>query len=202
MILVIDNYDSFAHNLARYVGLAGQDYAVVRNNEVSIEEIQREAFSAVILSPGPCTPKEAGISVEVVKQLGPDTPILGVCLGHQCIGEAYGTMTLRAQKPYHAKECKLHHDGTGLFENIPSPTIVARYHSLIVQPTSNSPLEILAHSEDGEIMAMRHKKHPVYGVQFHPESILTEQGLTYIQNFIKIVHAHNQAAKLHNYIAA
>ena len=186
MFLVIDNYDSFVHNLARYFEIAGVDTRVVRNDEITLDEIEEIAPEALILSPGPCTPKEAGICIDAVKQLGETLPILGVCLGHQAIGEAYGALTLRADTPVHGKASIITHDGNDVFKTLPSPMEVGRYHSLIVQPSKNSQLVITAQTDDGEIMAMKHKTHPVYGVQFHPESVLTGHGQTLVQNFVDL----------------
>lgn len=186
MFLVIDNYDSFVHNLARYFELAGAEVAVARNDALGVEDIKALNPEGLILSPGPCSPKEAGICVEAVKILGPEMPILGVCLGHQCIGEAYGAMVLRAAAAMHGKASLITHDSSGVFSGLPSPLKVGRYHSLIVGSTPKCPLETSARTEDGEIMGLRHPVHPVHGVQFHPESILTEHGLRIVENFIAI----------------
>ncbi len=196
MILVIDNYDSFVHNLARHVALAGVNYQVVRNDALSIEDIAKCEPEAIILSPGPRTPKEAGICTEIIEKLGATIPVLGVCLGHQCIGEAYGGKTLKIGLPVHGKASTITHGGKGLFEGIPSPLNVGRYHSLVVdQPKEDSPLTVTAQTQDGIIMAVQHPTHPVYGVQFHPESILTEHGLALIKNFVAIAEKHNSKAK-------
>ena len=184
MILVIDNYDSFVYNLARYVEKLGYAAEVHRNDKISIDEIEAKNPIAIIISPGPCAPKDAGISIDVVKKLGHKTPILGVCLGHQAIGEAYSGTTTRAEKPVHGKSTQIEHNGTGLFYNLPNPMEVGRYHSLISDIEDSSGLIISAASENGEIMAMHHKTHPVFGVQFHPESVLTAQGIDLIKNFI------------------
>lgn len=187
MFLVIDNYDSFVHNLARYFELAGAEVAIARNDALTIEDIRTLKPEGLILSPGPCSPKEAGICVEAVKILGPEMPILGVCLGHQCIGEAYGAMILRALSPLHGKARAIRHDASGVFSGLPTPFKVGRYHSLIVGLTPQCPLKINAKAEDnGEIMGLQHPLHPVHGVQFHPESILTEHGLAMVNNFISI----------------
>ncbi len=186
MILVIDNYDSFVHNLARYMALAGWNYKVVRNDKITIEEIAALKPEAIILSPGPCAPKDAGICIEIVKHFSPTIPILGVCLGHQCIGEAFGAQTIRSPAPMHGKASIIHHDSSGLFEALTSPMNVGRYHSLITQPDKTQPLRTIATSCDGIIMAMQHETYPTYGVQFHPESILTPGGLDIIKNFTKI----------------
>ena len=184
--LVIDNYDSFVHNLARYIELAGHNCDVVRNDAITPEEVKTENPGAIILSPGPCTPKEAGICIDLIKSVGAYIPVLGVCLGHQCIAEAYGGKTIRAGEPVHGKGSILTHDGKGLFTDIPSPMIGGRYHSLVSQLPADSPLTVTAQNNKGEIMAMQHKTHPVYGLQFHPESILTDHGLALITNFSAI----------------
>lgn len=187
MFLVIDNYDSFVHNLARYFELAGAQTLIVRNDALSVEDIRSMAPEGLVLSPGPCSPKEAGICVEAVRVLGPEIPVLGVCLGHQCIGEAYGAMTRRAAAPMHGKASTISHDSAGVFAGLPSPFRAGRYHSLVVGLTPGCPLEAAAKAEnDGEIMGLRHPLHPVHGVQFHPESILTEHGREIIGNFVAI----------------
>jgi anthranilate synthase component 2 len=190
MILLIDNYDSFVYNLARYVRELGQTPLVRRHDAISPEEILGLGPSHIIISPGPCSPSEAGISTDVVRRLGPTIPILGVCLGHQCIGAAYGAEIVRAGRPMHGKTSRIHHSGTGLFTGLPSPFQATRYHSLVIAPASVPPeLEITATSEDGEIMAVRHTQFPVYGVQFHPESVLTEHGYRLIDHFLHGVPA-------------
>lgn len=195
MILVIDNYDSFVYNLARYVELAGSPCEVVRNDALDIAGIRAKAPEAIILSPGPRTPKEAGICMEVVKELGADIPILGVCLGHQAIAESYGASVIRSGDPVHGKASPITHNGKGLFRGLPSPLSAGRYHSLIVHLPEGSPLRVTAKTTDGTIMALQHKSHPVYGVQFHPESILTEHGLPLIRNFLKLAQARRKRAK-------
>ena len=190
MILLIDNYDSFVYNLARYVRELGQTPLVRRHDAITAEEILSLAPSHIIISPGPCSPNEAGISTEVVRRVGPTIPILGVCLGHQCIGAAYGGEIVRAGRPMHGKTSRIHHGGTGLFTGLPSPFRATRYHSLVIAPASVPPeLEITATSEDGEIMAVQHARFPVYGVQFHPESVLTEHGYRLIDHFLHGVPA-------------
>jgi anthranilate synthase/aminodeoxychorismate synthase-like glutamine amidotransferase len=190
MILLIDNYDSFVYNLARYVRELGETPLVRRHDAISPEEILGLGPSHIIISPGPCSPSEAGISTDVVGRLGPTIPILGVCLGHQCIGAAYGAEIVRAGRPMHGKTSRIHHSGTGLFTGLPSPFQATRYHSLVIAPASVPPeLEITATSEDGEIMAVRHTRFPVYGVQFHPESVLTEHGYRLIDHFLHGVPA-------------
>lgn len=191
MFLVIDNYDSFVHNLARYIALAGAEYTVVRNDAITIDEIKDMNPEGIILSPGPCTPAEAGICVDAVKEFGKTTPILGVCLGHQAIGEAYAGETLQSDTPIHGKSSTITHDGTGLFKGIPSPLEVGRYHSLITKLDAASRLEVTATLDDDTVMAMQHKTHPVYGVQFHPESILTQEGLSIMKNFVQIARDWN-----------
>jgi anthranilate synthase component II len=189
MILVIDNYDSFTFNLVQMLGGAGADPVVVRNDEWSVEEIRARAPARIVLSPGPCTPAEAGVSVEVVRALGSTTPILGVCLGHQAIGEAYGGRTIRAHRTMHGKTAPVRHTGEGLFQGLPSPLTVTRYHSLTTDPAVlPSELEPVAWSdepgEEGEIQGMRHREHPVWGVQFHPESLFSEGGVRLLENFL------------------
>ena len=186
MILVIDNYDSFVHNLARYIEQSGQHCAIHRNDKITVQEIKNLCPAAIIISPGPGTPQNAGICIDLIKKLGPKTPILGVCLGHQAIGEAYGGKTQHAQTPIHGKMRQITHDSSPLFKNIPTPLEVGRYHSLITTLPDSAELIISAQSPEGEIMAMHHKTHPVYGVQFHPESILTSHGLDIIRNFLHI----------------
>ena len=192
MFLVIDNYDSFVHNLARYIALAGAEYEVMRNDAITIDDIKERAPEGIILSPGPCTPSEAGICIETVKQLGSTIPILGVCLGHQAIGEAYSGETLQSDNPVHGKASPITHNGSGLFKDIESPMKVGRYHSLITKLDTASRLEVTATLDDDTIMAMQHKTHPVYGVQFHPESILTQDGLQIVQNFVQIARDWNK----------
>ncbi|HEU4680103.1 MAG TPA: aminodeoxychorismate/anthranilate synthase component II [Gemmatimonadales bacterium] len=190
MILLIDNYDSFVYNLARYVRELGETPVVRRHDAVGIEEIIELAPSHVIISPGPCSPREAGISTELVRRVGASIPILGVCLGHQCIGAAYGGEIVRAGAPMHGKVSRIHHAGTGLFSGLPTPFSATRYHSLVIAPASvPASLQVTATSEDGEIMAVQHVKHPVYGVQFHPESVLTEHGYRLLDHFLHGVPA-------------
>jgi anthranilate synthase/aminodeoxychorismate synthase-like glutamine amidotransferase len=185
MILLIDNYDSFVYNLARYVRELGGEPLVRRHDAMSVDEIADLAPSHIIISPGPCSPREAGISTEVVRRLGPGVPVLGVCLGHQCIGAAYGAEIVRAGRPMHGKISRVAHTGTGLFAGLPNPLIATRYHSLVIAPGSLPPeLRVTATSEDGEIMAVEHVEHPVVGVQFHPESVLTEHGYRMLERFL------------------
>jgi anthranilate synthase/aminodeoxychorismate synthase-like glutamine amidotransferase len=187
MILLIDNYDSFVHNLARYVRELGAHAEVVRNDEVTVADVERLAPSHIILSPGPCTPREAGISVDLVRQLGPIVPMLGVCLGHQCIGAAYGGDIVRAGRPVHGRTSPVTHDGTSVFAGLPSPLRVARYHSLVIARSSMPvALRVLATSdEDGEVMAVAHREHPVVGVQFHPESAASQYGYAILDRFLR-----------------
>src|SRR5687768_12442203 len=190
MILLIDNYDSFVYNLARYVRELGETPLVRRHDAVDVDEILRLRPSHIIISPGPCSPKEAGISTEVVQRVGQSIPILGVCLGHQCIGAAYGGEIVRAGHPMHGKISRIHHTGEGLFSGLPSPFTGTRYHSLVIAPASVPPsLIVTATSEDGEIMAVQHAEHPVYGLQFHPESVLTEHGYRLLDHFLHGVPA-------------
>jgi anthranilate synthase/aminodeoxychorismate synthase-like glutamine amidotransferase len=186
-LLVIDNYDSFTYNLVQYLGELGQVPEVVRNDAVSVADVIRMGPSGVVISPGPCSPAEAGISTDLVRELGPRTPILGVCLGHQCIGEAYGGKTVRAPSVMHGKVSTIHHDGRGVFTGLPSPLSATRYHSLVIDPgTLPASLEVSARTADGVIMGVRHREHPVEGVQFHPESILTEAGHELLRNFVEV----------------
>jgi len=187
MILLIDNYDSFVHNLARYVRELGWEAVVRRNDALTVDEVEAMAPSHIIISPGPCTPTEAGISTEIVRELGPTTPILGVCLGHQCIGAAYGGDVIRAGRAIHGKTSVITHDGTSIFAGSPSPMRVARYHSLVIaRPSLPDSLRVLATArDDGEIMAVAHREHPVVGVQFHPESAASEYGYALIDRFVR-----------------
>jgi anthranilate synthase/aminodeoxychorismate synthase-like glutamine amidotransferase len=190
MILLIDNYDSFVYNLARYVRELGETPLVRRHDAIDVDQILRLAPSHIIISPGPCSPKEAGISTELVRQAGARIPILGVCLGHQCIGAAYGGEIVRAGLPMHGKTSRIHHSGAGLFSGLPNPFVATRYHSLVIAPASVPPcLTVTASSEDGEIMAVQHLEYPVYGVQFHPESVLTEHGYRLLDHFLHGVPA-------------
>lgn len=186
MIVVIDNHDSFVHNLARYVRELGWETEVLRCDAVSVDEVADRAPSHVVISPGPCTPNEAGISVPLVRRMGATTPILGVCLGHQCIGQAFGGQIVRARRPMHGKASQIAHDGEGLFTGLPDPLRATRYHSLVVEARDlPEDLVVTAWSEEGEIMALRHREHPVVGLQFHPESVLTEHGHALLRGFLE-----------------
>jgi anthranilate synthase/aminodeoxychorismate synthase-like glutamine amidotransferase len=186
MILVLDNRDSFVHNLARYVRELGEDAVVRRSDEMQLAEVERLAPTHILISPGPCTPAEAGISTEVVRRFGPTTPILGVCLGHQCIGAAFGGDIIRAGYPMHGKTSLVTHDGSSVFAGLPSPMRVARYHSLVIDPaTIPETLRVLASSrDDGAIMAVEHRTFPIVGVQFHPESAASEYGYAIVDRFL------------------
>ena len=198
MILVIDNYDSFTYNLVQYLGELGETLAVHRNDALSLADIRALAPEAIVVSPGPCTPNAAGISVQAIREFGPTIPVLGVCLGHQAIGEAFGGTVVRATRVMHGKLSHIVHDGTGLFAGLPSPLGVMRYHSLVVERASlPAALEITAIAADDptEIHAMQHRTHPIWGVQFHPESILTEHGKELLVNFLALARAHRSATR-------
>lgn len=187
MILLLDNYDSFVHNLARYFRELGEEVEVRRNDAVTVAEAREMGPGHLVVSPGPCTPTEAGVANALIGALAEDVPVLGVCLGHQCVGEVYGGEIVRAERPMHGKSSQIHHDGTDLFTGIPSPFRAVRYHSLVVEPASvPDSLEVTARTERGEIMALRHRELPVWGVQFHPEAILTEHGHGLLANFLAL----------------
>jgi len=189
MILVLDNYDSFTYNLVQYLGELGQDPVVKRNDEITVDEIGAMGVTRLVISPGPCTPSEAGITVEAIRRWGKTIPILGVCLGHQAIGEAYGGKVVRARTLMHGKTSRITHDGKGIFANLPNPLDVMRYHSLVVETASlPDELEVTARATDDatEIHAVRHRTHPVWGLQFHPESILTQNGKEILRNFLSL----------------
>ncbi|WP_306519509.1 aminodeoxychorismate/anthranilate synthase component II [Gemmatimonas sp.] len=197
MLLVIDNYDSFTYNLVQYFGELGERLEVHRNDTVSVDDVGAMAPEAIVVSPGPCSPREAGISVDVIRRYGGRIPLLGVCLGHQAIGEAYGGRVVRAGRVMHGKMSRLAHDGTGLFADIPSPFGVMRYHSLVVERASLPDclaVTAVATDDASEVHALQHRTHPVWGVQFHPESILTEHGRTILVNFLRMARAFPQAA--------
>lgn len=186
MILVIDNYDSFTYNLVQYLGQLGEDIVVKRNDEIDIAGIEALAPDHIMISPGPCSPNEAGISLQVIDHFKGVIPMIGICLGHQSIGQAFGGEVVRAEQLMHGKTSQIHHDGKSLFEGLPSPFTATRYHSLIVRRESLPDcLEITAETEEGEIMGLRHKQYSIEGLQFHPESIITEHGLRMLENFLK-----------------
>ncbi len=187
MLLVIDNYDSFTYNLVQYLGELGAEIIVRRNDAITVEEVGTLAPSGIVLSPGPCAPAQAGVTVDVIRAWGAQIPTLGVCLGHQAIGEAYGGRVVRAARAVHGKTSRITHDGSGLFDGLPSPLVVGRYHSLVVERESlPASLEVVATATDDprEIHALRHVSHPVWGVQFHPESVLTPNGKQLLRNFL------------------
>ena len=187
MILVLDNYDSFTYNLVQYFGELGAELLVRRNDEITLDEIAALKPERIVISPGPCTPNEAGISNDVIRNFGSTTPILGVCLGHQCIGQVFGGDVVRADRLMHGKTSPILHNGKGVFENLPNPFEATRYHSLIVKrDTLPACLEITAETAEKEIMGLRHRELPIHGVQFHPESILTLEGKKLLQNFLSL----------------
>jgi para-aminobenzoate synthetase component 2 len=187
MILVIDNYDSFTYNLVQYLGELGESIVVKRNDEIDLDGIGELGPDHILISPGPCTPNEAGVSLALIEHFKGKIPIFGVCLGHQAIGQAFGGEVVRAERLMHGKTSDIYHDGKTIFQGIPSPYTATRYHSLIVRrETLPDCFEISAETKEGEIMGLRHKKYPIEGVQFHPESIITEHGLTLLRNFVSI----------------
>jgi anthranilate synthase/aminodeoxychorismate synthase-like glutamine amidotransferase len=189
MLLVLDNYDSFTYNLVQYLGELGESPIVKRNDEISVDDIGTMGVTKMVISPGPCTPSEAGITVSAIRRWGKSIPTLGVCLGHQAIGEAYGGKVVRARTLMHGKTSRITHDGMGLFKDVPNPLEVMRYHSLVVETDSlPAELEVQARASDdpSEIHAIRHREHPVWGVQFHPESILTQNGKDILRNFLTL----------------
>lgn len=187
MLLIIDNYDSFTYNLVQYFGELGAEMKVFRNDAVSLDQIRSLKPTRICISPGPCTPNEAGISMDLIREFGATIPILGVCLGHQSIGQAYGGDVVRAERLMHGKTSPIHHRGSGVFAGMPDPFEATRYHSLIVKRETLPPcLEVTAWTEEGEIMGLCHKSHPVHGVQFHPESILTQEGMKLLENFLHL----------------
>lgn len=185
MILVIDNYDSFTYNLVQLLGSLGADLHVIRNDALTLQEVSALNPSRIVISPGPGDPNDGGISLDVISQLGQHIPIFGVCLGHQCIGQAYGGRVIRAPRLMHGKTSQIYHRNQKLFTGVPSPFVATRYHSLIVEEPLPDCLSVTAFTEEGEVMALRHKEYPVVGVQFHPESILTTYGVRILQNFIE-----------------
>lgn len=187
MLLVIDNYDSFTYNLVQYFGELGADPQVKRNDAITPDEVEKMKPQKIVISPGPGRPEEAGISMELIRKFGGKIPILGVCLGHQCMGEVYGGKVVRAGRLMHGKTSPIQHDGKGIFQGLPNPFEATRYHSLIVEKNSvPSCLEVCAETAEGEIMGLRHREYPVHGVQFHPESILSKEGKDLLANFLKI----------------
>ncbi len=184
---MIDNYDSFTYNLVQYLQMLSADVAVRRNDEISLEDIRRAKPDAIVISPGPCTPKEAGISVDVIREFYREIPILGVCLGHQSIGYAFGAKIVRAKRLMHGKTSQITHTGEGIFEGLKNPFTAVRYHSLVIdKSTLPEVLKITAWSEDDEIMGIQHVEYPLFGVQFHPESVLSEEGMKLLENFLRI----------------
>jgi anthranilate synthase component 2 len=187
MLILIDNYDSFTYNLVHFLGELGADCEVFRNDKITVAEVLRAKPRGIVLSPGPCTPNEAGICLELVAKAGPKVPLLGVCLGHQAIGQAFGGKVIRSSLPMHGKLSTIRHTGEGVFEGLPERVQVTRYHSLIVERSSlPSDLSVTAETADGLIMGLAHKRHPVHGVQFHPESIASEHGHQLLANFLKL----------------
>ena len=187
MLLVIDNYDSFTYNLVQYFGELGARPIVFRNDEINISKIKKLKPKQIVISPGPCTPKEAGISNQVIKEFAGKKPILGVCLGHQCLGDVFGGKIVRAKQIMHGKVSDIHHEGDALFKGMDNPFQATRYHSLVIEPKSfPTTLKKIAWTREGEIMAVKHQRFPIWGVQFHPESILTTQGMILLKNFLKL----------------
>jgi para-aminobenzoate synthetase component II len=196
MILLIDNYDSFVHNLARYLRELGWPTQVVRNDSATTDDIAAMKPSHIVISPGPCTPNEAGISVATVRRFGPSIPILGVCLGHQSIGQAFGGRVVRAWRPMHGKTSPIRHNGGGIFAGLPNPLRATRYHSLVVAKEDlPEELVITAESDQGEIMALAHRRYPIVGLQFHPEAVLTEHGHDLLRNFLSNSASDRRAAE-------
>ncbi len=187
MLLVIDNYDSFTYNLVQYFGALGVEQQVYRNDKITVDEAEALNPSRILISPGPCTPDEAGVSIALIERFAPKIPILGVCLGHQSIGQRFGGNVIRAERLMHGKTSLVTHSGKGIFQGLPETLTIARYHSLIVERSSFPDcLEIEAETDEGEIMACRHKEYPTWGLQFHPESIATQKGMELLQNFLNL----------------
>ena len=202
MIFMLDNYDSFTYNLVQYMGELGAEMEVARNDKTTVEEVMARQPAGIVVSPGPCTPNEAGISNDLIAQAAGKIPLLGVCLGHQCIGQVFGGTIIRAQTLMHGKTSLIHHQDSGIFAGLENPFVATRYHSLIIDPESMpSVLDVTARTDDGTIMSVRHRQHSIYGVQFHPESILTTEGKRLLQNFLTIVEQNRtqetQAAAAH-----
>ena len=196
MLLVIDNYDSFTYNLVQYFGELGADPQVFRNDKISLKKILALRPRSIVISPGPCTPKDAGISNEVIRELSGKVPILGVCLGHQCIGHVFGGRVVRAKNIMHGKTSQIYHDGADLFRGLPNPFTATRYHSLLVEKKGlPGELELTAWTDRREIMGLRHRRHPTWGVQFHPESILTQSGKDILKNFLKLAEGVPRARR-------
>ena len=202
MILLIDNYDSFVHNLARYFVELGCDTRVVRNDAISLADVRQLAPAAIVISPGPCTPEQAGVSCELIRELGPSVPLLGVCLGHQAIAAALGGQVIRAHEPVHGRTSLIHHNGTSLFAGLPNPFPATRYHSLIVdEATLPDELMVTARTDDGVAMALVHRTWPLFGVQFHPESVLSQHGRTLLANFLALAGVPHQRPTHEDWIA-
>jgi len=186
LLMVIDNYDSFVYNLVQYLGELGEEIEVVRNDEVSLRDVEKMKPERIVISPGPGTPEGAGICIELIRHFSGEIPILGVCLGHQCIGRAYGARVVRGKEPVHGKTSILYHQGEGILAGIPRGITVARYHSLVIEKESiPDDLSVMAFSSDGVVMAIQHKKHPTFGVQFHPESVASQYGMEILKNFLQ-----------------
>jgi anthranilate synthase/aminodeoxychorismate synthase-like glutamine amidotransferase len=187
MVLVIDNYDSFTYNLVQYLGELRAELRIFRNDQITLDQIRDLKPERILISPGPCSPRESGLSNDIIRAFGPTTPLFGVCLGHQCIGHTFGAQVVVNHRMMHGKTSPIRHNGKDLFEGMPNPFNATRYHSLVIQrDTVPDSLEITAETDEGEIMGVRHKTHPIWGVQFHPESILTESGRTIMKNFLKL----------------
>ena len=187
MVLVIDNYDSFTYNLVQYLGEMNVDLQVHRNDQITLDQIRELKPERILISPGPCSPRESGLSNEIIRAFGPTTPLFGVCLGHQCIGHTFGADVVVNYRMMHGKTSAIKHNGKDLFQGMPNPFNATRYHSLVIRRDSLPPhLEVTAETDEGEIMGVKHKEYPIWGVQFHPESILTEHGRTIVRNFLKL----------------
>ena len=196
MILMIDNYDSFTYNLVQYLGELGEELKVVRNDAMTVAQIRKLRPSSIVISPGPGSPKDAGVSNAVIRELGPTTPLLGVCLGHQCIGEVFGGAVVGAKRLMHGKTSPIHHEGRGVFQKLPNPFEATRYHSLIVRRDDlPAALRVTAWTAEQEIMGLQHVRYPIYGVQFHPESILTTSGKALLNNFLQLAKAARAPAR-------
>ena len=193
---MLDNYDSFTYNLVQYLGELGAEMTVARNDKTTVADVLAQSPDGIVVSPGPCTPNEAGISTDLIAQAAGKVPLLGVCLGHQCIGQVFGGNVIRAQTLMHGKTSLIHHQGSDVFAGLENPFVATRYHSLIIDPERMPPvLDVTARADDGTIMSVRHRDYPVYGVQFHPESILTVEGKKLLQNFLDIVEQHEHGKR-------